>query len=66
LHHLAVGGNIMAEEAENQKQHNTDASQNIAAPDNGLDELTKKDLDQVVGGSFQYYVSVKGTKQGQF
>ena len=57
----------MPEQAENQKHHNnTDASQNIAAPNNGLDELTKKDLEQVVGGSFQCYVSIKGSKQGQF
>jgi hypothetical protein len=27
------------------------------------DELTKNNLDEVVGGAFQYYISVKGNKQ---
>lgn len=39
----------MAEQAENQ-QNNQDASQNLAVPSSGSDDLTKNDLDQVVGG----------------
>jgi hypothetical protein len=29
-------------------------------------ELTDADLDKVSGGAYEFYVSVKGTKQGQF
>jgi len=52
----------MAGQAENPKQHNTDASQNIAVPNNGLDELTKKDLDQVVGGAQKFRIKTEGVK----
>lgn len=53
----------MTEKDEKQQQPTVAAGQTVGVPKDGPDELTKNDLDEVVGGSFHYYLTVRGTKQ---